>query len=112
MEVTIFDGTDLSAAVPTYIAPQCVNDIPQLLLDADNSAINYTVTVIEGSLNLTRLYSKIFLFDVDSLFLSLASVTLLDRMQTNEGTNYFINVLRSPSVFLRETYFAWEHFVW
>ena len=86
IETSLFDGLDWSEIAITRLLPECVNDIPQLMLDPANNQRDVSVTFTEGSLSPVRLYRDIFLQDIDSAVLILANISLVDGQQQNEGS--------------------------
>ena len=83
IETTVYDGKDLSSTAVTRVVLNCLNDPPQLFLDTDTSDFNVTFT--EGSIIPVQLYSSIDLRDIDSINLLYAEITVIDKLQTNEG---------------------------
>ncbi|KAI6660904.1 Lefftyrin [Oopsacas minuta] len=85
IETAVFDGEDLSLTAVTRVVFQCQNDFPELYLDVANMQKNINVSFTEGSNTPVQLFSTIFLRDIDSAFLMYAQITVLDKVQTNEG---------------------------
>lgn len=83
IDTTVYDGDDFSSTAVTRVVLNCLNDLPQLSLDAGVSDINVSFT--EGSTVPTQLYSSIDLRDIDSVNLQYAEITVIDKVQTNEG---------------------------
>ena len=86
IETSVFDGVDFSVTAVTRIIFECINDEPQLFLDADNNQKNISVSFTEGSAVPVQLFSTLFLRDIDSGFWNYAEVSLVNSLQTNEGT--------------------------
>ena len=99
IETAVFDGADWSLTAATRIVLQCINDLPQLFLDPANNQRNITVSFTEGAAAPVQLFSTIYLRDIDSAYLSYAEISLVDKVQTNEGMPSYVFLI-SYSLYL------------
>ena len=83
IETTVYDGEDFSSTAVTRVVLDCLNDPPQLSLDTDSG--DFYVSFTEGSTIPVQLFSSIDLRDIDSINLLYAEITVIDKVQTNEG---------------------------